>query len=133
MKHRKFDATVDHVTVTQILKAKTEPASNRIMRLLGCLSAYSFKPVLPEGERYDTDYLSRHCDEDEDHGDLIPNSFCRFRDVHTLSIGTRTLIRASGEKVPETHGTDKTLDPHKIGPLVLGSFGMKSTGFYGHE
>ena len=42
LKHREFDAAVDHVAVTQILKAKTEPASNRIMRLLDRLSAYSF-------------------------------------------------------------------------------------------
>ena len=111
MKHRKFDATVDHVTVTQILKAKTEPASNRMMRLLDHLSAYSFEPVLPEGERYDTDYLSRHCNEDEDSTDLIPDSFCRLRDVHTLCIGTRASIKASGEEVPQIHGAHKTLDP----------------------
>ena len=42
LKHREFDAAVDHVAVTQILKAKTELASNRIMRLLDHLSAYSF-------------------------------------------------------------------------------------------
>ena len=42
--HREFDAAVDHVAVTQILKAKTEPATNRIMRLLDRLSAYSFNP-----------------------------------------------------------------------------------------
>ena len=59
------------------------------------------------------DYLSRHCDEDEDPADLIPFSFCRLRDVDTFCIGTRTSIRASGEKVPEIHGADKTLNPHK--------------------
>ena len=32
LKHREFDAAVNHIAVTQILKAKTEPASNRIMR-----------------------------------------------------------------------------------------------------
>ena len=30
------------------------------------------------------DYLSRHCDEDEDSADLIPVSFCRLRDVGTF-------------------------------------------------
>ena len=48
LKHREFDAAVDHVAVTQILKAKTEPASNRnyeIARLLKCLQ---FQSVLPE-------------------------------------------------------------------------------------
>ena len=42
LKDREFDAAVDHVAVTQIMKAKTEPATTRIMRLLDRLSAYSF-------------------------------------------------------------------------------------------
>ena len=42
LKHREFDAAVDHVAVTQILNPKTEPASNRIMRLLDRLSAHCF-------------------------------------------------------------------------------------------
>ena len=32
LKHREFDAAVDHVAVTQIMNAKTEPATTRIMR-----------------------------------------------------------------------------------------------------
>ena len=39
LKHREFDAAVDHVAVTQIMKGKTEPATTRIMRLLDRLSA----------------------------------------------------------------------------------------------
>ena len=34
LKHREFDAAVDQATVAQIMKAKTEPATTRIMRLL---------------------------------------------------------------------------------------------------
>ena len=34
IKHREFDAAVDHVAVAQTMKAKTEPATTRIMRLL---------------------------------------------------------------------------------------------------
>ena len=41
LKHREFDAAVDHVAVAQIMKAKTEPATTRIMRLLDRSSAYS--------------------------------------------------------------------------------------------
>ena len=59
------------------------------------------------------DYLSRHNDEDEDPADLIPDSFCRLRNVHTFCIGTKASIKASGEKVPQIHGGHKTLDPHK--------------------
>ena len=50
LKHREFDAAVDHVAVTQILKAKKEPASNRIMRLLDCLSAYCFNLYYLKGK-----------------------------------------------------------------------------------
>ena len=114
LKHREFDAAVDHVAVTQILKTKSEPASNRIMRLLDCLSAYSFNLYYLKGkDMILADYLSRHRNEDEDPADLIPVSFCRLRDVDTFCIGTRTSIKASGEKVPEIHSADKTLDPHK--------------------
>ena len=76
LKHREFDAVVDHVAFIQILKAKTEPASNRIMRLLDCLSAFSFKLCYLKGKDLIlTDYLSRHRSEDEDLTDLIPVSF----------------------------------------------------------
>ena len=34
LKHREFHAAVDHVAVAQIMKAKTEPATTRIMRSL---------------------------------------------------------------------------------------------------
>ena len=50
LKHREFDAAVDHVAVTQILKAKSEPASNRIMRLLDRLSANSFNLYYLKGK-----------------------------------------------------------------------------------
>ena len=46
LKRCKFDAAVDHVAVVQILKAKTEPGTPRIMRLLDQLSAYSFNLYL---------------------------------------------------------------------------------------
>ena len=49
LKHREFDAAVDHVAVAQIMKAKTEPATTRIMRLLDKLSAYSFNLYYVKG------------------------------------------------------------------------------------
>ena len=61
LKHREFDAAVDHVAVTQIMKAKTEPATTRIMRLLDRLSAYSFNLYYVKGrDMILSDYLSRH-------------------------------------------------------------------------
>ena len=34
LKHREFDAAVEHVAIAHIMKAKTEPATTRIMRSL---------------------------------------------------------------------------------------------------
>ena len=114
LKHREFDAAVDHVAVTQILKAKTEPASNRIMRLLDRLSAYSFNLYYLKGkDMILADYLSRNRNEDdEDPADLIPVSFCKIRDIDEFCVATRASVKASGETVPEVHGVDKELDPH---------------------
>ena len=61
LKHREFDAAVDHAAVSQIMKAKTEPATTRIMRLLDRLSAYTFNLYYVKGrDMILSDYLSRH-------------------------------------------------------------------------
>ena len=77
LKHREFDAAVDHVAVAQIMKAKTEPATTRIMRLLDGLSSYSFNVYYVKGrDMILSDYLSRHFQKDMDPSELIPISFC---------------------------------------------------------
>ena len=77
LKHREFDAAVDHVAVAQIMKAKTEPATTRIMRLLDRLSVYSFNLYYVKGrDMILADYLSRHRTRDRDPSELIPISFC---------------------------------------------------------
>ena len=76
IKHREFDAAVDHVAVTQILKTKTGPATTRIMRLLDRLSAYSFNLYYVKGrDMILADYLSRHRNKDLDSSELMPISF----------------------------------------------------------
>ena len=123
LKHREFDAAVDHVAVTQIMKAKTEPATTRIMRLLDRLSAYSFNLYYVKGrDMILADYLSRHRNKDLDSSELIPISFCCMNVFRSLletehglevyNIGTRSSTKASGEKPPEVHGADKPLDPN---------------------
>ena len=123
LKHREFDAAVDHVAVTQIMKAKTEPATTRIMRLLDRLSAYSFNLYYVKGrDMILADYLSRHRNKDLDSSELIPISFHCLNLLRNLletehglevyNIGTRSSTKASGEKPPEVHGADKPLDPN---------------------
>ena len=83
LKHREFDAAVDHVAITQILKAKTEPATTRIMRLLDRLAAYSFNLYYVKGrDMIMVDYLSHHQTKDSDTSELIPISFCPMITYH---------------------------------------------------
>ena len=122
-KHGEFDAAVDHVAVAQIMKAKTEPATTRIMRLLDGLSAYSFNLYYVKGrDMILADYLSRNRSKDIDPSALIPISFCCM-DVYRglleteiglgmYNIGTRSSTKASGENPPEVHGANKPLDPN---------------------
>ena len=117
LKCREFDAAVDHVAVAQIMKAKTEPATTRIMRLLDRLSAYSFNLYHVKGR--DTilaDYLSRNRSKDIDPSELIPISMDIYRGLLDTKAGlevyTRSSTKASGEKPPDIHGTDKPLDPN---------------------
>ena len=45
-----FDTVVDHLAITQIMRSKVEPATNRIKRLLEVLSAYSFNLYYIKGK-----------------------------------------------------------------------------------
>ena len=120
---------MDHVAVTQILKAKTEPASNRIMRLLDMLSAYSFNLYYLKGKNMIlADYLSRNCNDDEDPADLIPVSFCKIKDIEDFCVATRASVKASGKTVPEVHGADKELDPHIMPEQQYASKGQTPKG-----
>ena len=123
LKHREFDAAVDHAAVAQIMKAKTEPATTRIMRLLDRLSAYSFNLYYVKGrDMILSDYLSRHRQKDLDPSELIPISFCCLKTYRSITddrvgeeifcIKTRASAKASGETVGEVHGADKPLDPN---------------------
>ena len=123
LKHREFDAAVDHAAVAQIMKAKTEPATTRIMRPLDGLSAYSFNLYYVKGrDMILSDYLSRHRQKDLDPSELIPISFCCLKTYRSIiddrigeeifCIKTRASAKASGETVGEVHGADKPLDPN---------------------
>ena len=123
LKHREFDAAVDHAAVAQIMKAKTEPATTRIMRLLDRLSAYGFNLYYVKGrDMILSDYLCRHRQKDLDSSELIPISFCCLKTYRSITddrigeeifcIKTRASTKASGETVGEVHGADKPLDPN---------------------
>ena len=111
------------MAVAQIMKAKTEPATSRIMRLLDRLSAYSFNLYYVKGrDMILSDYLSRHRQKDLDPSELIPINFCCLKVYRSFiddrigedifCIKTRSSAKASGEQVGEVHGADKPLNPN---------------------
>ena len=74
LKRVDFDAVVDHLVITHIMKM--EPATNRIKRLLGILSSYSFNLYyIKDKDMVLSDFLSRQLGNDSDPHETIPICF----------------------------------------------------------
>ena len=75
LKRVDFDAIVDRLAITHIMKSKMEPASNRIKRLLEVLSSYSFNFYYIKGkDMILSDFLSRQIEDDSNLHETIPIS-----------------------------------------------------------
>ena len=121
-----FDVVVDHLAITQIMRSKVKPVTNRIKRLLEVLSAYSFNLYYIKGkDMVLSDFLSRQDPGDEDMKEIIPILFnmksilqdqCYNIDenMDKYMVQTRLQMKASGVELPEVHGSRKGLDPHRI-------------------
>ena len=71
-----FDAVVDHLAITHIMRSKVEAATNRIKRLLEILSSYSFNLYYIKGkDMVLSDFLSRQHGDDSNPHEIIPISF----------------------------------------------------------
>ena len=121
-----FDAVVDHLAITQMMRSKVELATNRIKRLLEVFSDYSFNLYYIKGkDMILSDFLSRQKISDEDTRETIPIAFNMSlvlqdkyynidEDREKYMVQTRSQMKASGVQLPEVHGSRKRLDPHKI-------------------
>ena len=121
-----FDVVVDHLAITQIMRSKVKPASNRIKGLLEVLNAYPFTLYYIKGkDMVLSDFLSRQDPGDEDTKEIIPISFnmksilqdkCYNIDenMDKYMVHTRSQTKASGVELPEVHCSRKRLDPHRI-------------------
>ena len=124
-----FDAIVDHLAITHIMRSKAEPATTKIKRLLELLSPYSFNLYYIKGkDMVLSDFLSRQQTDDSNPHELIPISFSLRDQVSNYFyhidneinlprkdkylVQTRSQVRSSGIRLPEIHGTNKGLDPH---------------------
>ena len=124
-----FDAVVDHLAITHIMRSKAEPTTTRIKRLLELLSPYSFNLYYIKGkDMVLSDFLSRQKTDDSNPHELIPISFTlrnqiddHFYRINSRTdqpktdryfVQTRSQAKSSGIKILEIHGANKGLDPH---------------------
>ena len=126
-----FDAIVDHLAITHIMRSKTEPATTRNKRLLELLSSYSFNFYYIKGnDMVLSDFLSRQKTDDSNPHEIISISFSLRKVLHesyyrisdltkTIDsetdkylVQTRSQAKSSGVKVPEVHSANKGLILH---------------------
>ena len=129
LKRVDFDAIVDHLVLTHIIKSKAEPATTRIKRLLEIISCYSFNLYYMRGkDMILSDFLSRQVNDDSDPGELIPISFNAYnipeesRNLDNLDMCKKneekfliqmwSQAKMSGTTLPEVHGIRKKVDPN---------------------
>ena len=71
-----FDAVVDHLAMTHIMRSKAEPATTRIKRLIELLSPYSFNLYYIKGkDMVLSDFLSRQKTDNSNPHEIIHISF----------------------------------------------------------
>ena len=71
-----FDAVVDHLAITHIMRSKAEPATTRIKRLIELLCPYSFNLYYIKGQDMVlSDFLSRQKMDNSNPLEIIPISF----------------------------------------------------------
>ena len=122
--HRvEFDCAVDHRAIPYIMKAKTLPATTRIMRLLEILSCYAFNLYFVKGKDMKIcDFLSRIDVDRGNPGEVIPISFNSFsmlnimrkvtlHQANKLLVTSRSKTKAEGAALPPVHGVQKHLGP----------------------
>ena len=75
-----FDAIVDHLALTHIVKSKMEPATTRIKRLLELISSYSFNLYCVKGkDMILSDFLLQQKNDDSNPHEIIPISFNMYQ------------------------------------------------------
>ena len=114
LKRVDFDAIVDHLALTHIIKSEAEPATTRIKRL------YSFNLYYMKGkDMLLINFLSRQTHDDSDPHNIIPISFnmnkalyenyYRIKTKEKYLVQTLSQIKSSKIVLPEVYGTRKTL------------------------
>ena len=83
LKRVDFDAIVDHLALTHIIKSKTKLATTRIKRLLELISSYSFNLYYMKGkDMILSHFLSRQTHDDSNPHEIILISFDMYKALH---------------------------------------------------
>ena len=99
LKRVDFNAIVDHLALTHIIKSKAELATTRIKRLLELISLYSFNLYYMKGkDMILSDFVSRQTQDDNDPHDIILISFNMHKTLYEnyckIEIKKRYLVQA---------------------------------------
>jgi hypothetical protein len=123
LSRRYFKVIVDHSALTWIWKAKTEPKTDRLKKLLEVCMGYNFDLSYEKGaSMHCADFLSRHPDNDHsDRGQVIPIAFQVLvedlnlnKPVDSIMAVTRSMTRAAAEAAPDSEPVSQPL------PVVAG-------------
>ena len=80
LKRVDFDAIVDHLALTHIIKGKMEPVTTRIKRLLELISSYSFNLYCMKGKHMTlSDFLLQQKNDDSNPNKIIPILFNMYQ------------------------------------------------------
>ena len=83
LKRVDFDAIVDHLALTHIIKSKAGPATTRIKRLLELISSYSFNLYYMNGkDMILSDFLSRQMHDTSNPQEIILLSFNMYNALY---------------------------------------------------
>ena len=128
MKRVHFDAVVDHLAITHIMRSKMEAATNRIKRLLEILSSYSFNLYYIKGkDMILSDFLSRQLGDDSDPHQIIPTSFNikeilkeNYQNIvkDTYMVETMSQTKAKAANTPAVQSTTRKLVTQSIIPRI---------------
>ena len=120
LKRVDFDAIVDHLALTHIIKSKAEPATTRIKRLLELINSYSFNLYYMKGkDMILSDFLSRQMHDTSNLHEIIQISFNMYNNLYETYyriemtdkylVQTHLQTKAVGISLLEVHGARKLL------------------------
>ena len=83
LKRVDFEAIVDHLALTPIIKSKIEPVTTRIKRLLELISSYSFNLYyMKEKDMILSNFLSRQTHDNSNPHEIIPIPFNMYKALY---------------------------------------------------